>query len=77
MDPSLFELANIFTDVAYIPLPSLLLLLKLLQHVENCVISNLKRDDYFCSLSFVVQGSVDADVYIHTSLLVFGLLMKV
>lgn len=75
MDPSLFELANIFTDVAYIPLPSLLLLLKLLQHVENCVVSNPKCNYYFCSLSFVVQGSVD--VYIRTSLLVFGLLMKV
>lgn len=65
MDPSLFELANIFTDVAYIPLPSLLLLLKLLQHVENCVISNLKRNNSFCSLSFVVQGSVDVDIFVR------------
>lgn len=77
MGPYLFELADIFTDVACIPLPSLLLLLKLLQHVQNCVISNPKRNYYFCSLSFFVLGSVDVGVYIRASLLVFGLLMKV
>lgn len=47
MDPYLFELANIFADAAYIPLPSLLLLIKLLQHVQNCVTPNSKSNYYF------------------------------
>lgn len=61
MDPYLFELANIFTDVAYIPLPSLLLLIKLLQHVQNCVPPNPKSNYYFLIFfPYFVQGSVDA-----------------
>lgn len=84
MDPCLFELANIITDVAYIPLPSLLLLIKLLQHVQNCVSPNPKSNYYFLfflSFSFFALYTVQwmrMYIFMHPFFLhVFGPLMNV
>lgn len=73
------QTSNIFADVAYIPLPSLLLLIKLLQHVQNCVTPNSKSNYYFWFFLTLYRVQwMPMYIFKHPFFLhVFGPLMKV